>query len=178
MHVSFFVGLILMNKKEISLKKILQELSEKLPKFEDGRIDYSTSDKAPVLNCFVKFESQILILKRSDKVRAYQGLWNSIGGYLDEPVALEEKVLEELREELGIMPDLVLEIKKGKPYEFNDKNIQKIWIIFPVLIELKIKPVVKLDWEHTDFKWINQTDLKNFEIVPGLEKILSGVLVD
>ncbi len=161
---------------EIVLEKLLQEFSEKLPKFEDGRIDYSTSDKAPVLNCFVKFESQILILKRSDKVRAYQGLWNSIGGYLDEPVALEEKVLEELREELGIMPDLILQIKKGKPYELFDDEIQKTWFIFPILAELKMQPEIKLDWEHTEFKWINLGDLKDFETVSGLEKILEAVL--
>ncbi len=161
---------------EIILKKVLQEFSEKLPKFEDGRIDYSTSDKAPVLSCFVKFEDRILILKRSDKVRAYQGFWSSIGGYLDEFAALEEKVLEELREELGIMPDLVFRIKTGNSFEFNDKDIQKTWLIFPVLVELKSKPEIKLDWEHTDFRWIFPEDLKSFDIMPGLEKILSILL--
>ncbi len=58
-------------KDKIVLEKILQEFSEKLPKFPDGRIDYSGSDKAPVLTCFVKFGDKILLLKRSDKVRTY-----------------------------------------------------------------------------------------------------------
>ena len=163
---------------EIILEKVLQEFSEKLPKFEDGRIDYSTSDKAPVLNCFVKFENQVLILRRGDKVRAYRGLWNSIGGYLDEFCLLEEKVLEELREELGIMPDLIFQMKTGNPFEFNDKDIQKIWLIFPILVELKSKPEIKLDWEHTDFRWIFPEDLKSFDIMPGLERILASVLID
>jgi 8-oxo-dGTP diphosphatase len=161
---------------EIILEKILHEFSEKLPKFEDGRIDYFTSDKAPVLNCFVRFQNQVLILKRSDKVRAYQGLWNSISGYLDEIRPLEEKVLEELREELGIDSELVLQIKNGKPYEFFDGDIKKTWIIFPVLAELKTQPEIRLDWEHTECKWIDSADLKKFEIVPGLDKILAGLL--
>ncbi|MEI7621847.1 MAG: NUDIX domain-containing protein [Candidatus Moraniibacteriota bacterium] len=161
---------------EIVLEKVLLEFSEKLPKFEDGRIDYSTSDKAPVLNCFVKFENKILLLKRSEKVHTYQGLWNFVGGYLDEFVALEEKVLEELREELGIMPDLVLEIKKGKPFEFFDEVAGKTWFIFPILAELKVQPEIKLDWEHTAFEWIEPTELKNFEVVSGLEKILESLL--
>lgn len=46
-----------MKDAEIKLRKLLEEFSEKLPKFPDGRIDYSLSDKAPVLTCFVKFQN-------------------------------------------------------------------------------------------------------------------------
>jgi 8-oxo-dGTP pyrophosphatase MutT (NUDIX family) len=161
---------------EIVFEKVLREFSEKLPKFSDGRIDYSDSDKAPVLTCFVKYEDKILLLKRSDKVRVYQGLWNSVAGYLDEFRPLEEKVLEELREELNITPDLIKQTKLGQPYELIDNKVQKIWVIFPVLVELNKEPAIKLDWEHTDFKWIDPADLKNFDIVPDLDKTLAKVL--
>ncbi len=161
---------------EIVFEEVLGKFSERLPKFSDGRIDYSTSNKAPVLTCFVKFDNKILLLKRSDKVRDYQGLWNSVSGYLDEFRPLKEKALEELREELGITSDLIKQTKLGQPYELTDNKVQKIWIIFPVLVELKKEPTIKLDWEHTDFKWINPADLKNFDIVPSLDKTLSRVL--
>ena len=161
---------------EIVFEEVLREFSEKLPKFSDGRIDYSDSDKAPVLTCFVKYEDKILLLKRSDKVRVYQGLWNSVAGYLDEFRPLEEKVLEELREELNITPELIKQTKLGQPYELTDNKAQKIWVVFPVLVELNEEPVIKLDWEHTDFKWIDPADLKNFDIVPDLDKTLARVL--
>ena len=48
----------MMNEK--SVLNLLKELSEKLPKFEDGRIDYSNSDKAPVITVFVKYRDDIL----------------------------------------------------------------------------------------------------------------------
>jgi len=163
-------------RDKIVLEKILREFAEKLPKFPDGRIDYSNSDKAPALNCFVRCKDKILLLKRSDKVRAYQGLWNTVAGYLDEARPLEEKAREELQEELGITVDLIGKIKPGEPYEFDDKNIRKTWIIFPVLAELSQEPAIKLDWEHTEYKWIDQVDLKKFDIVPSLEETLTRVV--
>jgi 8-oxo-dGTP pyrophosphatase MutT (NUDIX family) len=163
-------------RNEIIFEDVLREFAEKLPKFSDGRIDYSDSNKAPVLNCFVKYKDKILLLKRSDEVRVYQGLWNSVAGYLDEVGPLEEKVLEELREELGITPDLIKKTALGPPYELTDNKIRKTWVIFPVLVELNKKPVIKLDWEHTDYKWIDPADLESFNIVPGLDKALATVL--
>lgn len=162
--------------KEIVFEKVLQDFSENLPKFSDGRINYSGSDKAPVLTCFVKYKDKILLLRRSDKVRTYQGLWNTVAGYLDEFVSVQEKTYRELQEELGITVDLIKQIKQGEPYEFNDKNINKTWIIFPVLAELNREPVIKLDWEHIEYQWIDPTDLKKFDIVPNLEKSLIRVL--
>lgn len=162
-------------KNEIILEKVLQEFLEKLPKFPDGRINYSGSDKAPVLTCFVKYKDKILLLKRSDKVRTYQGLWNTVAGYLDEFKSLEEKAREELQEELGITADMIKKIKLGEPYEFSDKKINKTWIIFPVLVELNKEPIIKLDWEHTEYKWINLVDLKKFDIVPNLDETLIRV---
>ena len=162
--------------KIIKLENILRELSKKLPKFSDGRIDYSASDKAPVLTCFVKYQDKILLLKRSDKVRAYQGLWNTVAGYLDEIKPIKNKVYEELNEELGISKENILKTKLGNPYEFHDKDIQKTWIIFPVLVELKNRPAIKLDWEHTDYKWIKSERINEYNIVPNLDITLEKAL--
>ncbi len=102
-------------------------------------------------------------------------MWNTVAGYLDEFKPLEEKVCEELQEELGITADLIKQIKLGEPYEFNDKNINRTWIIFPVLVELSKEPIIKLNWEHTEYKWIDPADLKKFDIVPNLEETLARV---
>ena len=164
-----------MDKNRITLEKILREMSEKLPKFPDGRIDYSHSDRAPVLNCFVKFRDKVLLLKRSGQVRAYRGLWNSVGGYLDEFCSVEEKVREELREELGIGDDLIGKIKIGEAYEMTDGEIRKTWIIFPVLAELNREPEIKLDWEHTEYRWIIPADMEKFDTIKNLGLALEKV---
>ncbi len=147
-----------------------------LPKFPDGRIDYSFSKKAPVINCFVKYKNKILILKRSDKVRSYKGKWNSVGGYIDEDKPIKQKVLEELYEELKIGSEFIKDVKEGESYEVIDGDIERTWIIFPFMVELSKKPNIILDFEHTDFKWINPDELFKYDVVPGLETLLKKLI--
>lgn len=165
-----------MSNNNIIFENVIKEFSKKLPKFSDGRIDYSNSDKAPVLICFIKYQDNILLLKRSDKVRTYQGLWNTVAGYLDELKPVVQKTHEEVSEEIGVGKKNILKTKLGNPFEFYDKDIKKTWIIFPILIELKFRPVIKLDWEHTDYKWIKPSQIKEYNIIPNLDKTLSKVL--
>ena len=35
---------------------------------------------------------------------------------------------------------------------------------------------IKLNWENSEFKWIELDELKNYETVPSLEKILLNLL--
>ncbi len=147
---------------------IIKEFSKKLPKFKDGRIDYSKSNEAPVITVFIKVKDKILLLKRSNKVLTYKGKWNTIAGYLDEVKPIEEKIKEELREEINVKE--VLSIKIGNYFEILDKKINKKWIVTPVLVELKDRPEIKLDWEHTEFKWIKPEEMKNYDTVANLDK--------
>jgi len=155
--------------------EIIRQFAEKLPKFSDGRINYSNSNIAPVITIFVKFKKKILLLKRSTKVRAYQNKWNTVAGYLDELKPISKKALEEVREELGIDKDNISIIYFGKSYKFTDSKINKTWIIYSILIELKTKPEIKLDWEHTEYKWIMPEELKHFDTFPKLEESLKRV---
>lgn len=152
---------------------IIQSFSDKLPHFTDGRIDYTDVKEAPVINCFIKHNDQILILRRSEKVSNYNGKWNSVAGFLDSPErSLEDIVRQELKEELNIDVENIADIKFGENYTLPDKSIGKTWIIFPVLVEIKDRSKIKLDWEHKEFCWILPSELKNYDIVPGLEKVL------
>jgi 8-oxo-dGTP diphosphatase len=147
----------------------INSFAKKLPHFPDGRTDYTTSNIAPVLTIFVMHKDKLLILKRGNKVQTYKGKWNSVAGYLDEPVPLEKKVLEELREELNIFKKDIVNIKYAKPYKTTDKKINKTWLIHLVLVHIKSKKI-KIDWEHTAFAWIDPSALTNYDIVPSLSK--------
>lgn len=146
-----------------------------LPRFSDGRIDYHGSDEAPVVSIFVKFGDKILLLKRSDKVLTYKGKWNTVAGYLDELRPLREKVLEELREEIGLKEDRIVSIKLRNPYTFRDRGMT--WIVHPALVEIK-SPEIRLDWEHTQYLWVRPEEMKNYDVVPELEKGLKIALFD
>jgi isopentenyldiphosphate isomerase len=164
-----------MSKREQTMLAIIKGFADKLPKFPDGRIDYSDSDTAPVIIVFVKYQDKILLLKRSNKVRAYRGKWNTVAGYLDELKPLREKALEEVQEELGINEDNILLFRIGESYEFTDVEVNKTWIVNPCLIELKDEPVIKLDWEHTEYKWIKPEELREFDVVSKLDTSLENI---
>ncbi len=161
-----------MDKK---ITEILKELDKTLPKFPDGRIDYSKSSVALVITVFIRYKDKILLLKRSDKVSTYKGKWNTVAGYLDEIKPLEEKILEELKEEIGVEKDIISSIILGDPFEFKDERIGKKWIVTPALVELR-KPEIKLDWEHTEYRWVDPEEIRNFETVPNLDLSLKRVL--
>lgn len=158
-----------MNEKRIL--KVIEDFSKKLPHFPDGRINYSNSNIAPVINVVVQYQNKILLLKRSEKVNSYKGKWNTLGGYLDEVKPVREKVEEELGEELKINNLEKTKFSYGEIYEFHDKEIGKTWIIQPVLVEFARRPNIKLDWEHTDARWIFPKEITKFDCVPKIERI-------
>ncbi|MBI2208168.1 NUDIX domain-containing protein [Candidatus Woesearchaeota archaeon] len=156
--------------------KIIRDFYNKLPKFPDGRINYADSDIAPVVTIIVKYKDEILLLKRSNNVSTYRGKWQVVAGYLDEVRPLKEKVLEELKEEVSITKKQIKKIKYGDYFESIDKKIGKTWLVNPVLAELKEKPEIKLNREHTKFKWIEPEEIEKFDIVPNLKESMKRVL--
>ena len=166
-----------MKKTEDEVHKLIKEFSTRLPHFKDGRIDYSTSDTAPVLTVFVAYKNTFLLLKRSQKVSTYREKWNTVAGYLDNPnQSIFEKILEELSEELDIKKDQISSYSFGKYYQFTDENNKKTWIVHPVLVTLLEKPDINLNWEHTEYKWITMDEINDFDTVPNLKKSMKRAL--
>src|SRR3989338_3724795 len=137
----------------------LKKFSKTMPHFDDGRIDYHNAEKAFVITCFARFNDEILLLKRSDKVWTYKNKWNVVAGYLDEIKPLRQKALDELNEETKISKDKVSKVEIAEPFEFHDKNIGITFVVHPVLIELKEKPKIELDFEHDEARWVKKEDL-------------------
>lgn len=143
-----------------------------LPHFPDGRIDYTMALKCPVINVIVAHHGRVLLLKRSDKVMAYKGKWNCIGGFLDEVGTIEDKIYEELREELSVLSLLVERIVYVDPVEVVDSAIDRTWLIQPALVVLKEQPIITLDWEHTDYAWVAQDEVEKYDTVKGLDALI------
>ena len=139
-----------------------------LPHFPDGRIDYSGAKEAAVITVYVRHHGELLLLKRSDKVSTYQGKWNTVAGYLDELKPVEDKVYTELREEIGVGRELVESLRIGEMQTLPDQGVGKTWLIYLALADLKERPEIWLDWEHTEFRWIRPEELGEFDAVVGL----------
>ena len=129
-----------------------------------------------IVTSFIKYNDQILILKRSEKVRSMKGLWSGVSGIIENNENPIDRAKIEIFEEVGIKEKeikLVKKVEKMKIQSQQYKNHQ--WEIFPFLFETKNENV-ELNWENSEFKWILPKELKNYQTVPSLEKILINLL--
>jgi len=144
------------------------------PKFvpRTGQIDYTNIKRAPVINCIVKHGEKILIVRRNPSMTFYPGVWNGISGFLDEPdKTIEEKVKEELREELSMPEENILSIKEGAVIEQEDPEYKKTWIVHPVLVEVE-SDELSLDWEADQYKWVDPETALTFPLLPGFGDVI------
>jgi 8-oxo-dGTP diphosphatase len=167
-----------MNTKEDAIIEKIRSVARRLPKFPDGRINYHDADTALVLTVFVQYNDKILLLKRSDKVGTYKGKWNTVTGYLDEPCPLLDKIHEELQEELGITTDIIDSYYIGESFSFEDPTIKKTWIVHPAMVILNRLPQITLDWEHSEYIWIDPQDMTQYDTVPNLHLSLTRDLLN
>lgn len=132
-----------------------------------------------VVTCLLENNGEILILKRSEKVRTYRGLWGGVGGYVEGEEKPLETVIKEIKEEVDIEKDDIILIKQGDSVEFTDiyEGENYDWIIYPFLFYLEKRDGVKIDWEHTEYRWILPSDIEKYDTVPHLKEIVSKIVV-
>ena len=123
-------------------------------------------------------KEKILILKRSDKVKTYKGMWGGVAGYIEEHEEPYETALKEIKEEVGLETKDVELLKKIDPISFIDyyEDEKYDWKIFPFLFKIKNKTKIKIDWEHTEYRWIDPKQIKKFNTVPHLKEIVPELL--
>jgi len=128
-----------------------------------------------VVTAVLKNGDKILILKRGDKVRTYKGKWACVSGYLEGNEGALERAYKEIEEETGLKREDVKLIKAGKPIEFYDEKEKMNWRVHPFLFEVK-RGNVKIDWEHTEYKWIHPEEIVKYETVPKLKEVIFNLL--
>lgn len=128
-----------------------------------------------VVTAVLKNGDKILILKRGNKVRTYKGRWACVSGYLEENEEALERAYIEIEEETGLKRDDVKLIKAGEPIEFYDEKEKMSWRVHPFLFEAKRRDV-KIDWEHTEYKWIYPEEIVKYETVPKLKDVIFNLL--
>lgn len=147
---------------------------EPIFKLKDGQVDFTNIRYAPVINSVVRHNGTILIVQRNSKMRLYPNFWNGISGFLDDGRSIEEKVKDELREELGIEASDIISIHRGPVFNQEEEKYSKTWIVHSILVDVKTDKV-KLDWEAQNYKWIKIGDVKTFDLLPGFDKVLASL---
>ncbi len=129
-----------------------------------------------IVTSFLKDEDKFLILKRSKKVKTMKELWAGISGIIEnnEEPLLRAKI--EIYEELGIKEDKLKLVKAAEKLRIVSPQYQNHeWEVFPFLFEVK-NPNIKLNWENSEYRWIDKEELRDYETVPNLDRVLFNLL--
>ena len=132
------------------------------------------------MTCFLLRRSEggdtLLLLRRSDRVSTYQGLWASVSGYLESESPLEH-AYRGIEEDGGLHRCDVRLLAQGEPLAVVDEPIDTRWTVHPFLFEVLRPERVRLDWEHVDSRWVRVEEMSGLETVPSLEETLGWVYV-
>jgi len=108
-------------------------------------------------------DGRILVLKRSSKDDHKPGVWETVGGGMDEEEAPQVELRREVLEETG------LEVDVREP--FNVFTFRKDTGEFKVGITFLCKYLggeVVLSDEHTDYRWIDPKEFADMDSIPSL----------
>ena len=131
-----------------------------------------------VVTCLLEHGGKILLLKRSNLVRTYRGLWGGVAGYVEELEDPYVTAVKEISQETGIDLDSLMLVKKGDPIEFSDtyEGRRYDWIVYPFLFHIEDKGLVQIDWEHEEYRWVSPSEVKKLDTVPGLDEIVAQLI--
>ncbi|NND87054.1 MAG: NUDIX domain-containing protein [Nitrosopumilus sp.] len=129
-----------------------------------------------IVTSFIRDNEKLLLLKRSNKVKSMKGLWAGISGIIEKNEEPLTRAKIEIFEEVGIAEEEITLAKSAQGMRVSSPQYQNHeWEIFPFLFDVK-NPKIKLNWENSDFRWITIEELKNYETVPSLDKVLLNLL--
>ena len=129
-----------------------------------------------IVTSFIKDNDKFLILKRSNKVKSMKGLWAGISGIIENDEEPLNRAKIEIFEELGITEDKIKFLKSASKMTVHSPQYENHeWEIFPFLFESN-NPTIKLNWENSEYRWVTVDEIKNYETVPSIEKVLLSLL--
>jgi len=110
-------------------------------------------------------------------MKSMKCLWAGVSGIIEKnDTAPLARAKTEILEETGINEEEIELLKANERIKIKAAQYKNHeWNIFPFLFSTK-NPQIKLNWENSEFKWIDPNDIKNYETVPELEKILFSLL--
>lgn len=121
-------------------------------------------------------EDQVLILRRSNYMRKFGGMFGFPGGSVDKKDNdSKEAAIRELFEETGI--ELTWNekhnVKKYDSITNKDNSISEYYITH---LETDKLPDIKLSKEHSKYEWFDDTSAKNKKWMPDVFQIIQKIL--
>ena len=129
--------------------------------------------KTKIVTSFLINSEQVLLLKRSEKVKSMKNLWAGISGIIEDNEKPIKRAKIEILEEVGIEESDITLMKEGNKILIESPQyINHQWEVYPFLFSCSNKEI-KLNWENSDSRWIRINELNNFTTVPSLDRVLA-----
>jgi 8-oxo-dGTP pyrophosphatase MutT (NUDIX family) len=113
-------------------------------------------------------KNELLLLKRSESARRDPGKWGLSGGRLEADESAEEGMVRELAEELG--DGLVLRLESRlEPLPAIGSKGGTVHLFHYTLLSGSLI----LNAEHTDYKWVDQDEYRDMDLMPGVDADLT-----
>lgn len=117
---------------------------------------------------------KLLILKRANSDKNDSNLWDIPGGKIEKDKNIFEAIKREVLEETGIESSS-LTIKDLHGLIFGDfDDVGKL--IISVFVCQAEKTEIRLNEEHSEFRWINPAELQGFQVGRVLESLKSSLV--
>jgi ribose 1,5-bisphosphate isomerase len=133
-------------------------------------------EETPVVTCFLRHRSDVLLFRRSEAVGSYTGQWGAVAGHVepgdesredaDPDRGPDAAARAEIREETGLGDPVTL-VRRGDPFAVEDTDLETRWVVHPYLFDCTSRAVTLND-ETTDHKWVPPTEILRRETVPDL----------
>ena len=76
----------------------------------------------------------------------------------------------EIEEEAGLGQQDIELLKRGEPLEVVDEEMGRKWIVHPYRFCLIGPEKIRIDWEHSELKWIDPEDIEKYETASNLSE--------
>ncbi|MBQ2973873.1 MAG: (deoxy)nucleoside triphosphate pyrophosphohydrolase [Clostridia bacterium] len=123
-----------------------------------------------VVAALIRQGEKFMIFQRPEnKTRAFQ--WEFVGGKVEAGETLEEALIRECREEIGVT------VKVGKIFMEVDHEYPDITIHL-TLFNAEISEGIPRKLEHNDIRCISPCEIPEYEFCPADDEILKKILAD
>jgi len=136
-----------------------------------GAVEVPDVVESPVVTAFLRNRGRVLVVKRSERVGTFRGMWSGISGYLEGRESPVRRARQELREETGITGAYL----RARGPVIRTRGDAVIFAIHPFLFDVSARRV-RLDWENVEARWVAPKEIAKLPTVPRLADALASVL--
>ena len=131
----------------------------------------------PFVLAIIKKENKFLLTKRhevgSEDPKQFQGMWQLPGGGVNYRETVENALIREVKEELG------LDIRVIRMVPFINNSIRENWHGLGMIIHCELKDlsqVIKLNFESSEFGWFTYEGVMKLNSLPGVKEAVKASL--